>query len=409
MRLKTIQGVNVRNKRVLLRVDFNVFMKGGAVADDFRIKRSIPTIRYLLKNKAKVIILTHFGRPEEEGKAGLSAKPLARKLENDLGHKVLFAADCVGPKAMRAAQKLKPQEILMLENVRFHKGEERNDESFAGKLAALADLYVNEAFSVCHRAHASVEAITRFLPSYAGFLLAKEVRVLHEAYEKPKLPLVIAMGGAKIETKAKLLKRFFDKANDILLGGMIANFVLRVKGIAIGKSKVDEDGDLKLKELNWTSVKLHLPVDVVVAKEMSATAWLKTKGVGKVEDDEIILDIGPDTVELFSAIAMHAKTIIWNGPLGYFELASFAAGTNEFVKAMAESKAFTIIGGGDSVAVVDALGLRAKMNFVSTGGGAMLDFLAGEPMPGIEALQKSQKLIKSVKSKVKNKTHNIKT
>ncbi len=406
MRLKTIQGVNVRNKRVLVRVDFNVFMKGGAVADDFRIQRTIPTIRYLLKNNAKVIMVTHFGRPEEDGVAELSVKPLARQLEKDLGHKVFFAGDCIGPKAQRAALKLKSREIVMLENLRFHEEEERNDEAFASKLASLADLYVNEAFSVCHRAHASVEAVTRFLPSYAGFLLEEEVRVLHRAYSRPKLPLVIVMGGAKIETKEKLVKRFFDKANDILLGGMIANFVLRVKGIAIGKSEVDANVDGRIKELDWTSVKLHLPLDVVVAKEVSASAWLKTKGIGKVENDEIILDIGPDTVELFSAIVRTAKTIIWNGPLGYFELAPFSAGTNAFVKAMAQSKAFTIIGGGDSVAVVDALGLRDKINFVSTGGGAMLDFLAGEPMPGIDALKNSRK---SIKSKVKSKTHNIKT
>lgn len=395
MRLRTIDKANVRNKKVLMRVDFNVFMEDGKVADDFRIRRAVPTIKYLLQQKAKIILITHFGRPAEgveageEDRARFSVKIIAKRLEKDLGHKVIFASDCVGDKAQRASSGLKSGEVLMLENLRFHPEEEKNDEVFASRLAAMADLYVNEAFSVSHRAHASISAITKFLPSYAGLVLAEEVRVLHNAYEKPKHPLVIVMGGAKVETKLKLIQRFFDKADDILLGGLIANNVLKAKGMGVGKSQVGENIISKSKGLNWTSPKLHLPVDVVVAKNISKDAWIRTVGVGSVNDDEFILDIGSDTVDLFASIANSAKTIIWNGPLGFSELPNFAAGTVEFAKALARNKAFKVVGGGDSIVVLDQHDLYDKMNFVSTGGGAMLEFLAGEPMPGIEALIKN--------------------
>lgn len=393
MRLRTIDKADVRNKKVLMRVDFNVFVEDGNIMDDFRIRRAIPTIKYLLKNKAKVILITHFGRPAEgvglskEDRARFSLRGIARRLEKDLGHKVLFASDCIGDKAQLASGRLKSGEVLMLENLRFHPEEEKNDEVFASRLAALADIYVNEAFSVSHRAHASVSAITRFIPSYAGMVLADEIRILHNIYEKPRHPLVIVMGGAKVETKLKLIQRFFDKADDILLGGLIANYVLKAKGMGVGKFKIDDNIIGKLKGLNWTSSKLHLPVDVVVAKEVSKDAWIKTVGVGSVDDDEFILDIGSDTVELFSNIAGSAKTIIWNGPLGFSELPNFAIGTAEFAKAIARGDAFKVVGGGDSIAILDQYGLYDKIDFVSTGGGAMLEFLAGEPMPGIEALQ----------------------
>lgn len=399
MRLRTIDKADARNKKVLMRVDFNVSVEDGKIADDFRIRRVVPTIKYLLKQRAKIILITHFGRPTEELKlnkkeqARFGLRSIAKRLEKDLGHKVLFASDCVGDKAQRASSSLKSGEVLMLENLRFHLEEEKNDKVFASRLAAMADIYVNEAFSVSHRAHASVSAVTQFLPSYAGLVLAEEVRILHNTYEKPKHPLVIVMGGAKVETKLKLIQRFFEKADDILLGGLIANQVLKIKGIGIGKSKIDEEASKKLKELNWTSPKLHLPVDVVVAKEVSKDAWIKTVGVGSVGDDEFVLDIGADTIELFSRIADSAKTIIWNGPLGFSELPNFAVGTAEFAGAIARDKAFKVVGGGDSIAILDQHGLYDKMDFVSTGGGAMLEFLAGEPMPGIEALQvKSKKL-----------------
>lgn len=397
MKLRTIEKVHVRNKRVLVRVDFNVAIKKGVIEDDFRIKKAIPTLRFLLKNKAKIIIMTHLGRPEGDGVHGdpsLSLRKVARRLSKDIGRPVKFVSECVGKKVDLAAAKLKPGEILMLENLRFHKEEEANDPVFARSLAALGDVYVNEAFSVSHRAHASVDVITGFLPSYAGILLAEEVRVLHQARVKPKLPLVIAMGGAKIETKIKLIKRFFDTANNILLGGMIANHVLKAQGMAIGKSRLDPAMIEKLKGLELTSPKLHLPVDVVVAKEVSEKASSKISAAGNVEDNEIILDIGPDTTELFEHIIEKAKMIIWNGPLGFSEIPQFACGTRAFAQAVAKSKAFTIVGGGESIAAIDALGLSKKIGFISTGGGAMLDLLAGEPMPGIEALMRNTMKLK---------------
>lgn len=397
MRLRTIDKAEVRNKRVLVRVDFNVGMEKGVIKDDFRIRRAIPTIRSLLARKAKVILLAHYGRPMAEGvlprvRKRFTVRPFAKQLEKDMRHKVRFISECVGDRAQRAAIDMKPGELVLLENVRLHWEEEQNEETFASRLASLADVYVNEAFSVSHRNHASVSAVTKFLPSFAGMQFVEEVRVLHHVYTKPKTPLVLVMGGAKVETKAKLIRRFFERASNILLGGIIANAVLDVQGIAVGKSKIDEETVEKLAKLNWTSAKLHLPVDVVVAKEISASAWVKTVAAGNVARDEFILDIGSDTVGLFSNIAASAGTLVWNGPLGYSELAPFAQGTIEFAKAIAVSKAFTVVGGGESIAAIDKLGLSAKINFISTGGGAMLEFLAGEPMPGIDALAKSAKM-----------------
>ena len=391
MRLRTIEKADVKNKRVLVRVDFNVAMERGVVKDDFRVRRVVPTLRALLQKRAKVILMSHLGRPHEAGeKAGgaarLGLKKVSVQLEKDLRHKVRFVSECVGPRAERAASTLKSGEVLLLENLRFYEGEEMNDDAFASRLAVLGDVFVNEAFSVSHRNHASVVAITRFLPSYAGPQLAEEVKVLHQVYARPKLPLVMVMGGAKVETKARLIRRFFDRATNILLGGIIANAVLQMQGAAIGKSKLDPVTEERLSDLNWMSTKLHLPVDVVVAKEISASAWVKTVGVGNVKDDEIILDIGLDTVHLFSGIAASARTIVWNGPLGYSELPPFAVGTAEFAKAVAASKAFTIVGGGETAAIIDKLGLAGSINFISTGGGAMLEYLAGDSLPGIEAL-----------------------
>lgn len=392
MRLRTIDKADVKGKRVLVRVDFNVAVENGVIEDDFRIKKATPTLRLLARKKAKIILITHFGRPpagtlNKEERAAFSVRRLARRLSKDLKRPVRFVSECIGPLPHKAVAAMKPGEIVMLENLRFHKGEEQNNEEFARGLASLGDIYVNEAFSVSHRAHASVAMITRFLPSYAGLLLANEVAVLHRAYMKPKTPLVIAMGGAKIETKIKLIERFFDKADNILLGGMIANHVLQAQGIAVGKSKLDTEIVEKLKKVNWMSTKIHLPVDVVVAKKISVDAAGRTVGIGRVAQDEFILDIGPDTAALFDHIVAGARMIIWNGPLGLSELKPFAAGTETFARTVAKSKAFTIVGGGDSAASVDKLGLSKKIDFISTGGGAMLEFLAGEPMPGIEALQ----------------------
>lgn len=392
--LAKISSKKIQGKRVLVRVDFNVAMEKGKVAEDFRIKKVLPTIKYLIKNKAKVILLSHLGRPDEKKNdfngnqsKNLSLEPIAEYLGKILKKKVSFVPDCIGEKTREAVSKMKFGEVILFENLRFYPEEEKNDSWFAQKLSENGDYYVNDAFAVSHRNHASVVAITKFLPSCAGFLLAKEVEVLTRAYTHPKKPFCIVMGGGKISTKMNLIMRFFDKADHILIGGALANTLLSAKGYAIGKSKAEPSMVEKMKDFDITSTKIHLPIDTVVVKKISADAKVKIKGAGNIEDDEIILDIGPDTAYLFSHIAAESKMVIWNGPLGYFEIDKFAKGTNEFAKALAKSKAFEIIGGGDTIAAIDKLKLLNKFDFVSTGGGAMLEFLAGEKLPGIEALK----------------------
>ncbi len=385
MKLKSIKDVDVKNKRVFLRVDFNVSVNNGRIEDDFRIRKSLHTIDYLLEHEAKVIIGAHLGRPKGVDKS-LSTKILSKKLSELLDYEVGFISDCIGDRVKDAVDDLRSGEILMLENLRFYKEERENDDNFARDLASLADIYVDDAFSVSHRAHASISAITKFIPSYAGFLLQDEVEALSSVYGSPKHPLVMVMGGAKAPTKVKLIKRFMDKTDHILLGGVIANVVLDAKGIAIGKSKIDETVKDSLKEIDLTSPKLHLPVDVVVANNMSEDADIDVVATGSVDDDHIILDIGPSTIDLFSDIVSKAKMIVWNGPLGYYELKKFATGTDEFADALCSSSAYKIVGGGESIAALDKIGDLYKIDFVSTGGGAMLEFLAGSSMPGIEPL-----------------------
>lgn len=387
MHLRSIKNINVHNKRVFLRVDFNVPLEDGKIKDDFRIKASEVTIGHLLNNKARIILATHWGRPKDRDKA-FSAEQLAKRLSKHLKVKVKFVADCIGHNVNVAAANLKPGEILMLENLRYYEEEEENDERFAFKLASFSDLYINDAFSVSHRKHASVNAITHYLPSYAGFLLEREVDILMKAYNHPKKPLVIVIGGAKAGTKIKVIKRFFGKADHILLGGVIANVVLAAKGVTIGKSKIDQMISDELKDLDLTSLKLHLPIDVVVAKKISENVKTSIAGVGNMAKDDIILDIGPSTIDLFSHIIESANTVIWNGPLGYSEMESFSQGTNKFAEALCASNAFKIIGGGESIMAIEKMKLLNKIDFVSTGGGAMLDLLAGEPMPGLEPLIK---------------------
>lgn len=395
--LKTLAKISpkkIQGKRVLVRVDFNVAIERGRVKEDFRIKAALPTIKYLIKQKAKVILISHLGRPEE-GKSNfngnsdqkLTLEPAAKYLSKILKKKVGFVSDCIGDKVKSAIEKMKFGNVVLLENLRFYPQEEENDEWFAKKLAENADYYVNDAFAVSHRSHASVVGITKFLPSSAGFLLTKEVEVLTKAYTHPKKPLCIVMGGGKISTKINLIMRFFDKADHILIGGALANTLLSAKGYAIGKSKTDSAMIEKIKDLDITSKKIHLPVDTVVVKEISVDAPVQIKGAGNIADDEIILDIGPDTIYLFSHIVEDSKMVIWNGPLGLFEMKKFAKGTNEFAKALVKAKAFEIIGGGDTITALDKIKLLNKFDFVSTGGGAMLEFLAGEDLPGIEALK----------------------
>lgn len=399
--LKTLSKIHpnkLQGKRVLVRVDFNVAMKKGKVSEDFRIKAAVPTISYLRKQKAKIILMSHLGEPApfkslsgewiNDPKAKeFSLAPVAKYLEKVLKKKVKFVSDCVGEKVQSEIAQMKNGEILVLENVRFYKEEEQNNDAFAKQLAQNADYFINDAFAVAHRNHASVVAITKYLPSCAGFLLANEVDVLTKAYTHPKKPLCIVMGGSKITTKINLILRFFNKADHILIGGALANTLLSAKGYAIGKSKSEKDMIDGLRGLDLTSTKIHLPIDTVVAKEISEKAATKIKGAGNIEDDELILDLGPDTIKLFNDIINKSKMVIWNGPLGLFELKKFSKGTNEFAKNLVKTNAFTVLGGGDTISAADKLNILNRFDFVSTGGGAMLELLAGDELPGVEALK----------------------
>ena len=399
--LKTLEKINPKKfyqKRVLVRVDFNVAINKGKITEDFRIKASLPTIEFLRKQRAKIILISHLGEPipfkslfdskniNTENQE-FSLRPVAKYLGKLLKKRIKFAPDCIGDKVKKEISKMKSGEILVLENVRFYKEEEENSEEFAKKLSENVDYFINDAFAVCHRNHASVVAITKYLPSSAGFLLAKEVEILNKAYSHPQKPLCIVMGGSKMSTKIKLILRFFDKADHILIGGALANTLLGAKGFAIGKSKSEINMTDGLSGIDLTSTKFHLPIDTVVAKEISDKAKIKIKGAGNIENDELILDLGPDTIRLFNSIINESKMVIWNGPLGLFEIKKFARGTNEFAKNLVKTKSFTILGGGDTIAAVDKLKILNKFDFVSTGGGAMLDFLSGDKLPGIEALK----------------------
>lgn len=389
--MKTLKELDVKNKRILLRVDFNVDIdERGRVLDDFKIAQSLPTIKYLLAQGAKVILMSHLGEPEKaagDAKDALSLKWVARRAAEVLGEEITLLPDCVGAAAQAAAAALAPGQALLLENLRFHREEKANDENFARQLAALGDLYVNDAFGVSHRAHASVSAITKFLPAAAGWLLEAEIKNLTRARDASEQPLCVIIGGAKISTKIKLIESFFDKARDIILGGALANTVLYAQGIAVGRSMIEEEVSEYVKKFSICSAKIHLPVDTVLCTSKEGTGLCHVGPVGKIGADDLILDIGPDSEELFAQIIGEAKMVIWNGPLGYFETEAFAHGSSAVAKAIADSGAFSVIGGGETVAFVKKLGLLDKFSFVSTGGGAMLEFLAGGKMPGIEALE----------------------
>lgn len=391
--MKLLKDFDVKNKRVLVRVDFNVDIDDqGRVLDDFKIIQTLPTIKYLLSKEAKIILMSHLGEPQisDKGQA-ISAKFglrfVGERLAELLGREVKLAPDCVGEAVRSETEKLAPGQIILLENLRFHKGEKANDGSFAKELAALGELYVNDAFGVSHRPHASVSAITKFLPSGAGLLMEAEIANLTRAREARESPLCVVIGGAKISTKIKLIESFFDKARDIILGGALANTVLFAQGIAVGRSMVEEDVSEYVKKLSVCSAKIHLPVDTMLCSNKEGTGLCRVGPVGRIGQEEIILDIGPDSEDLFVRIIKEAKMIVWNGPLGYFETEAFAHGSRVVAEAIANSDVFSVVGGGETVAFIKKLGLLDKYSFVSTGGGAMLEFLAGEAMPGIEALK----------------------
>jgi phosphoglycerate kinase len=385
---KTIRDIDVKDKRVLVRVDFNVPVKEGVVGDDTRIRAALPTINYLLENGAALILCSHLGRPKGEVKPEFSLRPVAEYLGKLIDKPVAFAEDCIGPKAEDAAKALKPGDVLLLENTRFHAGETKNDPEIAKQLASLADVYVNDAFGSAHRAHASTEGVAQFLPAVAGFLLEKEIKYLGQAVANPEKPFVAILGGAKISDKIGVIKNLLTKADSILIGGGMANTFFKAEGYPVGDSLVEDDALDTAKEiLEQAGTKFRLPVDVVIADKFEADAAQKTMSTGPIPDGWRILDIGPETVAHFAKIIGEAKTVVWNGPMGVFEFPAFAKGTFAIAQAAAESEAVTIVGGGESVAAVKQSGLADKITHISTGGGASLEMLEGLTLPGVAALQ----------------------
>lgn len=385
---KTIRDIDVKGKKVLVRVDFNVPLKDGGVGDDTRIRAALPTIQYLLDNGAAVILCSHLGRPKGGPDPKYSMKPVADYLSGLLKKPVAFTADCIGPDADAAAKVLKPGDVLLLENTRFHPEEEKNDMGMAKQLASLADLFVNDAFGTAHRAHASTEGVTHFLPGVAGFLLEKEIKYLGQAVAEPKRPFVTIMGGAKISDKIGVIKNLLSKADAILIGGGMANTFFKAEGYPVADSLVEDEALETAKELlKIGGSKLRLPVDVVLGDKFDAEAATKTIPVGPIPDGWRILDIGPETIKAYGKVIEAAGTVVWNGPMGVFEFPKFAVGTYGVAKEVAASNAISIIGGGDSVAAIQESGLSDKITHISTGGGASLEMLEGLELPGVAALQ----------------------
>lgn len=380
---------NLNGKRVLVRVDFNLPVKEVGVVDgsDWRIRSVIPTLEYLSKNGAKIIIISHLGRPKGKD-LHFSLYPIFLKLKSLWKSEGLFfAPDLFGTDVEKQIKKLKDGEAVLLENLRFFKEEEENSDDFAKRISKYGDLFVNDAFAVSHRAHSSITGIPKFLESYAGFLMEKEIAMLSVVRDKPRRPLVLVMGGAKVETKLKLVQYFLNKSEAIILGGVLANTLFRAKNIAIGKSVVDESLIDEAKKLKITLSNLHLPVDVLTSKSLVASNSLRIRPVGCIEDDEFITDIGPDSVKFFNKIIETARMVVWNGTMGLTEVPAFKKGSLAIAESIAKIKGEKIIGGGDLINFLSEENIIDKMSYVSTGGGAMLEFLAGENLPGIEALK----------------------
>jgi phosphoglycerate kinase len=384
---KTIRDIDVEGKRVLVRVDFNVPLDQGKVADDTRIRAALPTIQYLTEQGAKVILMSHLGRPKGKVKEELRLTPVAERLADLLDRPVAMAVDCVGEEVETAVDRLRPGDVLLLENLRFHPGEEANDPGFVRRLASLGEVYVNDAFGTAHRAHASTEGVAHHLPAVAGFLMEKELNFLSKALERPEHPFVAILGGAKISDKIGVVDNLLGKVDTLLIGGGMANTFLKAQGHQVGQSLVEEESlPLAQELLDKAGRKLVLPVDVVVADRFDAEAQSKIVSVEEVPADWRILDIGPATVERFAQELYTAKTVVWNGTMGVAEFPRFAAGTEGIIEMLAEGQATTIVGGGDTAAAVQQAGLAEKMTHVSTGGGASLELLEGKVLPGVAAL-----------------------
>ena len=395
MEKQTVRDIDIRAKRVLIRVDFNVPLDdAGRITDDTRIVKSLETIQYCLTQNAKLILMSHLGRPKGKPDPQQSLKPTAERLSKLISKKVDLLSDCVGPGVEKRVREMKPGEVVLLENLRFHAEEEKNDPEFSKKLAALAEIYVNDAFGSAHRAHASTVGVTQYLPSVAGFLLAKEVAYFNKALENPDRPFVTILGGAKVSDKIKLISNLLEKADTLLIGGAMAYTFYKVLGIGIGNSKFDPEGEgvarEALRKSKEKNVPLILPTDRVIAQKMER--GVPTQLVtGDIPEGWSGFDIGPQTAKKFNEVLSKAKTVVWNGPLGVCEIPPFDQGTRAVAECVAGLKATTIIGGGDTAAAIKAFGLETKMSHVSTGGGASLEFLEGTVLPGVAGLREKRK------------------
>lgn len=392
MQLNTIKDADLKGKRVLIRVDFNVPVKNGVVTDATRIKAALPTIKYILENGASVVVMSHFGRPKGQKNPDFSMAPIAKEFSSLLGQEVTLAPDVIGDEVEAMVKALKPGQVLLLENVRFYKEEEANDPEFAKTLASFGDLYCNDAFGTAHRAHASTEGVSHYLPSYAGFLIEKEVKFMAPLLSNPEKPFVAIIGGSKVSSKITVLESLVKTCDTIVIGGGMAYTFLSVEGHEIGKSLFEADyletAKSFLAKAKEMGVKVILPVDHVCAKEFSETAEAIAVDSVDIPSDLMGMDIGPKTVELIVNELKTAKSVVWNGPMGVFEMAQFAKGTEQVAKALAASDATSVVGGGDSVAAINKFGLASQISHVSTGGGASLEFLEGKVLPGIKALEK---------------------
>ena len=392
MNKKTVKDIDLKGKKVFVRCDFNVPMdENQNITDNTRIKAALPTIKYLLEQNCKIILASHLGRPKGEVKPEFSLKPVAKELSKLLGKDVIMANDVIGEDATSKAENLKEGEIMLLENVRFHREETDNDPEFAKKLASMAEIFVNDAFGTAHRAHASTTGIADYIPGVAGFLIEKELKFLGNAINNPERPFVAILGGAKVSDKIGVIDSLLDKVDTLMIGGGMAYTFFKAQGYNVGNSLCEvEKTDLALEAMEKAKakgVKLLLPIDTKIGKEFKPDTESKTVAWTEIPDEWEGFDIGEKTIEMFKNELQSAKTVIWNGPLGLFEFDQFAIGTNEIAKTLADLDATTIIGGGDSAAAVTKAGLADKMTHISTGGGASLEFLEGKMLPGIECLQ----------------------
>jgi len=387
MNKQTVKDIDIKGKRVLIRVDFNVPMADGKVTDDKRIRAALPTIQYILDQDASLILMSHLGRPKSGSDPAFSLRAASEVLSTLLNRPVQMAPDCIGAEVEKMAEALKPGDVLMLENTRFHAGEEKNDLELAKQLAALGEVYVNDAFGSAHRAHSSTEGVARFLPAVSGFLMEQELEYLGRAVANPEHPYIAILGGAKISDKILVVETLLSKCDKLIIGGGMANTFLAAQGLNMQDSLVEESSMETAKFiLGKYSEKLVLPVDAIIADKFDADANTQTVNVEEIPSGWRMLDVGPKTVDLYKAVLADAKLVVWNGPVGVFEMPKFAEGTFAIAKLLAESKAITVIGGGDSASAVKKAGVANQMTHVSTGGGASLEFLEGKELPGVAAL-----------------------